>query len=210
MPANQNRQDSGSSESNRSVSNARATAEKAIASAVHSREVVRGTRLRRQVERLVEKCHSTPPKSPAEAARVLDELLREVMTCCEAPMGNLQVAERSGPLRICVHHGFQKPFLEFFSEVHDGAACATAFAQSTPVAIDDVATSPVYSPAARDVMLAAGAVACQSVALVPRGRKKLGVLSVHYRERGIPEERKEMLATLAPQIAKVVELCTPA
>lgn len=106
-----------------------------------------------------------------------------------------------------MHSGFRKPFLEFFSEVHDGAACTRAFQQSHPVAIHDVATSEIYSPAARAAMLAAGARACQSVPLVARGRRKLGVLSMHYSETGVTPQRQEALAALAPLIARVVELC---
>ncbi|HUR56296.1 MAG TPA: GAF domain-containing protein [Opitutaceae bacterium] len=198
-----------SRESEKSVQMARATAERTIQSAALSREVVRGTRLRLQIERLAERCYAAPPKTAAESARILEELLLGVMTCCEAPMGNLQVVDKSsGALSIRVHRGFQEPFLKYFAQVHEGAACATAFEQAGPVAVDDVATSPLYSTGARRAMLDAGARSCQSVALVPRGRKKLGVLSVHYRQPGVTEARRQMLAALAPQIGQVVELCS--
>jgi GAF domain-containing protein len=96
-------------------------------------------------------------------------------------------------------------FLHFFGQVSEGAAaCGYAFAKGEPQVVEDVASSPLFSSAARQVMLEDHALAVQSLALVtPAG--KLGVVSVHYAAPGIPAHRREAFANSAPLIARLVE-----
>jgi hypothetical protein len=171
-----------------------------------SREVSRTTRLRIALEAIEQRSRKSRPGNPKE---VLQEILDAVMEGTDAPLGNMQLYDRAhNSLKIEVQRGFKAPFLEFFDSVQDDeTACGTAFKRSGVVVIEDVKTSPVYSAAARKAMLDAGALACLSVALVTGSKRKVGVISVHYRESGISPVRREALTLLAPKIAAVVANC---
>jgi len=125
-----------------------------------------------------------------------------------ADMGNIQLLDDSGKLRIVAHRGFEAPFLQFFEEVHDGlAACGSALQKGERVIVEDVVDSPVFAGTpALDAMLAAGARAVQSTPLVSRTAKVLGMFSTHYREPRHPAERElRLLDLLARQAADLIE-----
>ena len=123
-------------------------------------------------------------------------------------MGNIQLLDDAGRLRIVAHRGFSAPFLEFFDEVHDGlAACGSALQTRERVIIEDIVGSPVFTGTqALDAMLAAGARAVQSTPLVSRTGKVLGMFSTHYRRPRRPGERElQLLDLLARQAADLIE-----
>ena len=142
----------------------------------------------------------------------ISELLAEILDAgieiTAADMGNIQLLDEAGRLRIVAHRGFDAPFLEFFGEVHDGlAACGSALQKGERVIVEDVAHSPIFAGTpALDAMLAAGARAVQSTPLVSRSGKVLGMFSTHYRRPRRPSERElQLLDLLARQAADLIE-----
>jgi hypothetical protein len=120
-----------------------------------------------------------------------------------ADMGNLQLLDSLGTLQIVAQRGFDRPFLEFFSRVHDGeAACGVAMAQAKRVIVQDVKVSPIFvGTSALDVMLEARVCAVQSTPLIGRSGRFLGMLSTHYHEAQRPSERDLRLIDLTGQRA---------
>jgi GAF domain-containing protein len=176
-----------------------------IAQSVVARESSRALRLHRTLETMLELTRSNPPATSAALDNLLDTILGALLIATEAPMGNIQLFDPvTQRLRIRAHRGFKPVFLNFFAEVHDGAACASAFANGRPEVVDDVATSPLFTPASRRAVLDAGVRAVQSLALTA-GDRKLGVVSIHYGAAGISAPRREAFAAAAPLVARVVE-----
>lgn len=177
----------------------------AISQSMVGRARSRAQRLHRTLETMLEVTRSNPPATPAALDQLLGTILDALLIATEAPMGNLQLYDpASDSLRIRAHRGFKPAFLHFFDHVHDGAACGAAFASGQPEVVDDVATSTLYTPQSRQAMLDAYARAVQSIALIT-GRKKLGVVSVHYPAVGIPSHKREAFASAAPLITRLVE-----
>jgi hypothetical protein len=62
-----------------------------------------------------------------------------------------------GGLRIAGHHGFDRPFLDFFGYVdHEGTSCADALTGAQQVTADDIASSPMFREPARETLLKSG------------------------------------------------------
>ena len=177
-----------------------------IAQSVVTRESSRAARLQRTLETLLSLTESNPPTTPTDFDHLLSTILDALLLATEASKGNLQLFDPvAQALIIRVHRGFSPAFLQFFSQVHDSsAACGCAFAKGEPQVVDDVTSSPLFSPDARQVMFDEDARAVQSLVLVtPAG--KLGVVSVHYAHPGIPTHRREAFANSAPLVARLVE-----
>ena len=139
---------------------------------------------------------------------LLGEILDAGIEITAADMGNIQLLDDAGQLRIAAHRGFDSSFLEFFGEVHDGlAACGSALQKGERVIVEDVAHSPIFAgTGALDAMLAAEARAVQSTPLVSRSGKVLGMFSTHYRRVCRPSERElRLLDLLARQAADLIE-----
>src|SRR6478735_8511799 len=95
----------------------------AVAQSIVARESSRALRLHRTLETMLDLARINPPESTAAFDHFLGTILDAVLISTQAPMGNLQLFDsRSKCLRIRAHRGFKAPFLEFFAEVHDGAA----------------------------------------------------------------------------------------
>lgn len=177
----------------------------AVAQSALARESSRALRLHRTLETMLDVTRSNPPASPAALDHFLGTILDALLVSAQAPMGNLQLFDpASRRLRIRAHRGFHAPFLQFFAEIHDGAACTSAFTKGEPVVVDDVATSDLFTPESRQVVLAAGVRAVQSLALTA-GDKKLGVVSIHYPVPGISARQREAFASAASLVARLVE-----
>jgi PAS domain S-box-containing protein len=139
---------------------------------------------------------------------LLGEILDAGIEITAADMGNIQLLDDAGRLRIVAHCGFDAPFLEFFEKVQHGmAACGSALQKGERVIVEDVASSPVFAGTpAREVMLAAEAHAVQSTPLVSRSGRVLGMFSTHYRRPQRPSERElRLLDLLARQAADLIE-----
>ena len=121
--------------------------------------------------------------SLVSAARraVLSSALDAALHLTGAPKGNLQLLDpETGALHIRVHRGFGPAFLGFFNSVDCGhAACGTALEQGGQVVVEDVRSSPIFSPAALKTMLDAYALSVQSTPIMSHSRV-IGMLSTHY------------------------------
>jgi PAS domain S-box-containing protein len=152
---------------------------------------------------------STRLVQSGDSTSLLLEIVDAAIALTDADKGNIQLLDRSsGMLRIVASRGFERPFLEFFKEVHEGnAACGTAFQTGKRVVIDDVTTSPVFAGTpALDALLSAGVHAVQTTPLVARSGRLVGMLSTHYRTPSRPADRDlHVLDLLARQAADWIE-----
>jgi PAS domain S-box-containing protein len=139
---------------------------------------------------------------------LLDETLRVAEAISHADMGNIQLLDADGALRIEAQHGFAAEFLEFFDAVHHNqAACGTALARRERVVLADVEQSPIIAgtPALK-VLLAAGVRAVQSTPMIGRSGEVVGMLSTHYRRPHRPSDPDlRLLDLLARQAADLIE-----
>ena len=141
--------------------------------------------------------------------RCLQLFLDAAIEITRADKGNIQLLDAgTGALTIAVQRGFDDRFLRFFATVHKDSvsSCKAAIAARERVVIEDVAQNPLFAgTAALDVMLEAGARACQSTPLVSKG-KVLGVLSTHFGRPHRPDDRElRLVDLLARQAADYLE-----
>src|SRR6185312_15674937 len=111
-----------------------------------------------------------------------------------ADKGNIQLLDpKSDVLRIAVQRGFDKPFLDFFSIVHDGegSSCGAALQSAERVVVEDVTRSEVFvGTPSLPVMLAAGALAVQSTPLRNSNGAVMGMISTHFARPHRPDEQQ--------------------
>ncbi|HEX5951179.1 MAG TPA: GAF domain-containing sensor histidine kinase [Actinomycetota bacterium] len=140
---------------------------------------------------------------------LLEDVLEAAMAITGTDLGNVQLYNpATGVLEIAAQYGFGKDFLEFFASVdgHRGA-CGAAMRTRRRVLVDDVLTDPIFQdPAARRIMIEAGARAVQSTPLCSRTGETLGVLSTHFRVPHRPSESAlRFVDLLAGQVAEFIE-----
>jgi two-component system CheB/CheR fusion protein len=145
---------------------------------------------------------------PGDLHAMLENLIRAAVDITDAEMGNVQLGDEAGALRIAAHTGFDRAFLDFFARVdaHTDSVCGAATATRQRVLVDDVTTSPIFSgrPSA-PIMAAAGVRAVQSTPLYDRTGRFLGVFSTHYREvHHFDESELRWLDLLARHAADVI------
>ena len=141
-------------------------------------------RMRELTERFAEAPHSQA---------LLERALEGAITLTGADLGNIQLADGHGALRIVAQTGFSDQFLEHFAAVDDeSAACGRAAINRCQTVIPDVTVDPGFAPH-RSVAAAAGFRAVQSTPLIdPRGRLR-GVISTHFRYPRQPADRELQL-----------------
>lgn len=147
--------------------------------------------------------------SLVSAARraVLSSALDAALQLTGAPKGNLQLLDpETRALQIRVHRGFGPAFLGFFNSVGSGhAACGTALEQAGQVVVEDVRSSPVFSPPALKTMLDAEALSVQSTPLISQ-KRVLGMLSTHWDvPRQFEAGELESVKEVAGRAAQVLE-----
>jgi two-component system, chemotaxis family, protein-glutamate methylesterase/glutaminase len=136
--------------------------------------------LGRSADRLVKRRHVAV--SSALVAE-LDRLLGMALATHGTDLGNVQLVEpQTGELFIVAQRGFGMDFLEHFETVRgeDESACARAMRAQKPVLIADVTTDARFA-AHRGIASAAGFRAVQSIPLISRDRRLVGMLSTHFR-----------------------------
>jgi hypothetical protein len=126
---------------------------------------------------------------PADGRGMIEAALDAALELGLASRGNLQLVLPGG-LHIVAQHGFEKPFLDFFSVVnHPGSACGAAAEKGARVVVSDVQSDPIFAgTAAADVLARAGVRAVQSTPLISQTGALLGMLSTHYEDAGDPGE----------------------
>jgi len=123
---------------------------------------------------------------PSGNRPLLTNLLQPILTAAiqatDAARGNIQLLDADRAiLRIVVHQGFDEPFLSYFSSVHeDRFGCGTAMKRRKRTVVEDVQESPLFSEEARQAMIAARALACQSTPLITSDGKMVGMMSTHF------------------------------
>ncbi|WP_395741744.1 PAS domain S-box protein [Prosthecobacter sp.] len=123
----------------------------------------------------------------------LKEILASTIAMLGADFGNVQLYDaEKRVLRIAVHRGFKKPFLDFFHEVStkENAACGRALRALRArerIIIEDVEKDAGFKPFRR-VARAAGYRAVQSTPLFSQNGAPLGMISTHFRQPHRPAE----------------------
>jgi GAF domain-containing protein len=118
-------------------------------------------------------------------AGLLERLIRDAVAATGATMGNIQLHDGAGSLRIVAQQGCERDFLDYFVTVRredDDASCGRALATAKRVVVEDVASHPIFrGKPAGAVLLRAG---CRSTCSTPiiAGGTVLGMVSTH---RGI-------------------------
>jgi signal transduction histidine kinase len=141
---------------------------------------------------------------------LLSEIVETALIITNANMGNIQIYdERSSSLNIVAHSGFKQPFLDFFRTVHmqRGASCGLAMSVKQRIIVEDVMQSPIFMDTpSLEVMLEAGARACQSTPLHSRDGRLVGMLNTHYLTPCCPDKHDlQLLDLLARQSADIIE-----
>ena len=128
--------------------------------------------------------------TPTSRVQICDLALDAALRLTGSELGNVQLLDSQGALRIAAQHGFARPFLEFFAEVKGAeSACGVALILGRQYSVADVEMHPVFrGTAAGEVMLAAGARAVESSPIMSTTGVPLGMLSVHHRQPGTPDE----------------------
>jgi PAS domain S-box-containing protein len=142
--------------------------------------------------------------------RCLQKILKAAMRIANADKGDLQIIDpQSRALKIAVHSGLAKPFLEFFSDVktNDATACAVAMREAKYTIVDDVTRSDIFTgQRSLRILLAAGVRAVHSVPLKSTSGTLVGILSVHFSKPHRPQERElGFMDLLARQAADYIE-----
>src|SRR5262245_53294866 len=149
-----------------------------------------------------------PDYAPASREQLCDSALDAALRVAGTNLGNVQLLDSDGALRISAQRGFEQPFLEFFAEVKGAeSACGVALILGRQYSVSDVETHPVFQgTAALEVMLAAGARAVESSPIMSTAGVPLGMLSVHHREPGTPDECVlALLARIARRAGALLE-----
>ncbi len=131
-----------------------------------------------------------PRYAPASCAELCESALDAALAVAGTDLGNVQLLDGSGTLRIAAQRGFGAPFLEFFACVKDAeSACGVALILGRQYSVSEVEKHPVFrGTQAGEVVLAAGARAVESTPIMGASGKPLGMLSVHHREPGTPDD----------------------
>lgn len=149
--------------------------------------------IRETLHTQIEEMAKDGPFRPAFTSALLSGILDAVIEGTDADKGNIQLFDpKTGQLLIRIHRGFDEPFLEFFSSVHEGeAACGTALKRGRRVIVPDVANSPIFSGTRLlEAMLDAGIRSVQSTPLIGESGRIWGMLSTHYRSVNHPGQKE--------------------
>jgi len=150
---------------------------------------------------------SFPTGNRALLTNLLQPILTAAIQATDAARGNIQLLDADRAiLRIVVHQGFDEPFLSYFSSVHeDRFGCGTAMKRRKRTVVKDVQESPLFTEEARQVMIAARALACQSTPLITSDGKMVGMMSTHFSEPHLPTTRQlKRVDTLAERAAALI------
>ena len=152
---------------------------------------------------------STRFVSQGNMQALLDDIVSAAIELTNSDMGNLQLVDEEGTLRIVAQRGFNKPFLDFFCAVNNEShsVCGAVLSCRKRVLVEDVTKSPIFvNTPALAVQLNAGVRAVQSTPLFTRSGEFLGVLSTHFREHHLPNESQlRLLDLLVREAADFIE-----
>jgi GAF domain-containing protein len=153
-----------------------------------------------------------PTERRREWVQILGRLLDTAIHFTQADRGNVQMLDvNSGRLRIEVHRGFQRPFLDYFESVVAGryCACGAVLARGGRVTVTDITDSPIFDRPTIEVLLDSGVRSVQSSPLLDRGRI-VGVLSTHSSRVWVQPDTSHLLDSVVELAARVVRMKLPA
>jgi DNA-binding response OmpR family regulator len=138
----------------------------------------------------------------------LAQVVARAIEMTGADMGNLQILDhQTNTLRIAAETGFSMQFLEFFENVqHNQGSCGTALSRGQRVIIDDVADDPVFrGTKSKEIVLAEGVRAVQSIPLTTASGQLVGVLSTHFRVAKPPRQKLlQLTEDFAQEVAELI------
>jgi signal transduction histidine kinase len=146
---------------------------------------------------------STQLTDQAELLQMLEGILDATISLQHADFGNIQLFEPSTEtLRIAVHRGFPKAFLEHFAVVSadEGSVCARAMRLRETVVVQDVMHDPEYAQDRRIAQMV-GYRSVQSAPIFGRDGVFKGVLSTHFRQKSWISDRDLRLTDLYVRLA---------
>ncbi|HZD39902.1 MAG TPA: GAF domain-containing protein, partial [Terriglobales bacterium] len=133
----------------------------------------------------------------------LEEVLGASIALLSADKGNIQLYDpAAGSLRIVVHRGFDKEFLEAFTcvDASDPTACGRALKARKRIVIEDVEMDPLYEPY-RKVAASAGYRGVQSTPFFDPTGEPLGILSTHFHKPHRPADYELRILDLYTRFA---------
>jgi len=150
----------------------------------------------------------TLPLSDAGLKRMLEEIVDAAIDISGADFGNIQLIDaKSSGLTIVAHRGFPQWWVDFWNNLPKGqGSCGASLKRRKRVIVENVEKSPIFTGKALRMQLQAGVRAVQSIPIVSRSGKPLGMFSTHYKKPHRPDERGlHLLDLLACQAADVIE-----
>jgi GAF domain-containing protein len=140
-------------------------------------------------------------------ASELIDVLRKATQVWSTRLGNIQLLESDSTLKLAVHQGFRRAFVDQFRVVKldDGVPCGRALRNGRRVVVQDVEADQEFTPY-RSIAAAAGYRAVQSTPIVGRERRILGVMSTHSSiPRQLAANEARDFDHLAVRAAEVIE-----
>lgn len=158
---------------------------------------------------------SGQPRTPAntKAAKVLNAAIERAIVIDGASMVTTQVVDpQDQTLRIAVHSGFSREFLNFFETV-DGSesACGSALHAAAAVWVPDITESPIFAGTpALDVMLNAGSRAVASVPITSSSGRLIAMISTHHAQPAQWNHQRRLdLQRIAQATGRMLEHVAP-
>lgn len=140
---------------------------------------------------------------------LLAEILRAVREITAADMGNVQLVDERGELRICAQDGFEREFLEFFEAVSrsDASSCGVALERHERVLVEDVEQDPIIAGTqSLEILRRAGVRAMQSTPIFNRSGGLIAMLNTHYRQpRRFNHHELRVIDVIVRQTSDVIE-----
>ncbi|GAA5481897.1 chemotaxis protein CheB [Haloferula sargassicola] len=139
---------------------------------------------------------------------ILEEVLDAAIAITDADMGDLQLSDDTGRLRIRASRGFKQDWDRFWDVAPSlFGSCEAALHKGHRVIVKDVEDSEHFDDEeCRKVLRRAGVRAVQSTPLFGRGARLLGMISTHYHQPTRADERSlRLLDLLARQTSEILE-----
>jgi len=119
----------------------------------------------------------TLPLSDAGLKRMLEEIVDAAIDISGADFGNIQLIDaKSSGLTIVAHRGFPQWWVDFWNNLPKGqGSCGASLKRRKRVIVENVEKSPIFTGKALRMQLQAGVRAVQSIPIVSRSGKPLGM-----------------------------------
>ena len=129
-----------------------------------------------------------PDYQPKDRRDVLQTGLDAALQASATDLGDIELADASGALRIAAWRGFPEELLRGLDGVSEhGSACRLAFAEHAQVVVSDVRSHPLYvGTQALETLRAADVRAICATPIMDGGGAMLGIVATHFHEPKAP------------------------